>query len=173
MGAQRRKEEGGNKRERLHSIIKNEPGLTTSEIVKKSGFSRSVVRHHLNKLLREESIVIHQNGRSQHHFISGSITLHDQANLAHLREGPVRRVVLTIASHPKTTFTDLMGLLEMSPSSLHDNCKKLERLGLINRKKDGNTYFTITDPKLLHTLLTKIQSSLLDRLVDHFLDSWK
>jgi len=35
------------------------------------------------------------------------------------------------------------------------------------------TYFHVREPQMLHRLLTRIEASLLDRLVDRFLATWQ
>ncbi|HJN55622.1 MAG TPA: winged helix-turn-helix transcriptional regulator [Candidatus Poseidoniales archaeon] len=162
------------RRNTLLSLIQSDPGVTTAEIVRNSGLSRGVVRHHLRTLVESEQIVILQNGRQQHHFITGSLTSDDQSNLALLRQGTVRRALLLMALEPGIDFPSLLEKLDVAASTLSEICTRLTRLGLINRESRGRmTYFHVREPQMLHRLLTRIEASLLDRLVDRFLATWQ
>ena len=156
------------------SLIQTDPGVTTAEIVRSTNLARGVVRHHLRTLVESEQIVILQNGRQQHHFITGSLTSDERSNLALLRQGTVRRALLLMALEPGIDFITLHEKLDVAASTLSEICTRLTRLGLIIREnRDRRTYFHVCDPKMLHRLLTRIESSLLDRLVDRFLATWQ
>ena len=166
--------ESGDRRTILLSLIRDEPGLTTVEIIRSTGFARGVVRHHLRTLTESSEIVILQNGRLQHHFITGTLTPDDQSNLALLRQGTVRRILLSIALEPIIDFSTLHTRLDVAASTLSEICTRLTRLGLINREVRGRmTYFRVHDPKMLHSLLMRIEGGLLDRMVDRFLETWQ
>lgn len=158
----------------LRELIHAEPGMTTAELVRETGFARSVVRHHLRNLLAIGDVVMYQSGRNQHHFAPDVLSVDEQANLALLRQGTVRRVLLTIALEPNIEFGDLGHRVEVADSTLSELCTRLERLGLLERDRRGRvSHFRVADPRLLHALLSRIRSGLLDRLVDRFLDTWQ
>jgi DNA-binding transcriptional ArsR family regulator len=63
--------------------------------------------------------------------------------------------------------------MDVSQSTLSETAGRLERLGLLQRRKEaGISYYRVEDLELLHRLLTIIQPSLMDRLVDQFLHTW-
>ena len=163
-----------NRRSSIFSLIQTDPGVTTAEIERGTSLARGVVRHHLRTLIESKQIVILQNGRQQHYFITGSLTSDDQSNLALLRQGTVRQALLLMALDPGINFTSLLEKLDVAPSTLSEICARLTRLGLIHRESRGRmTCFHVHDSKMLHRLLTRIEGNLLDRLVDRFLATWQ
>ena len=162
------------RRTRILSLIQADPGVTAAEIMRGTGLARGVIRHHLRNLIESEQIIILQNGRQQHYFIIGSLTPDDQSNLTLLRQGTVRQTLLLVALEPGIDFITLTEKLGVASSTLSEICTRLTRLGLINRdNRDGMTCFHVHNPHMLHRLLTKIESNLLDRLVDRFLATWQ
>ena len=162
-----------NRRRQILDLIESNPGLTIADIQRMTGLARGVVRYHISTLLSANDIEEHQDGRNTRFFWPGLLSSDEKANLSLLRHDRVRQVLLLVAMEPGVSFRALAELLEISLSTLSEMATRLERIGLLSRQRKGrSSSFSVPDTKLLHRLLKIIQPSLVDRLVDHFLDTW-
>ena len=121
------------RRQEIHRILGERPGLTLMELARATGMVRVVLQHHLRMLETHQVIVTRMEGRRRTYFLAGQIppppVLHGQAAL---RDASRKRIadLLAQAGRPLTQ-SDLSRELGLSQRLVSYHLSQLESAGLV------------------------------------------
>lgn len=124
-------------RQRILDIVRADPGIHASGILRRIGKESGVGEYHLGVLEREGFLTSVETPGSRRYFTTGTFTLADMRARAILREGQADRVFHIIVESPGINVTDLAARAGLSLAYTSRTVKRLHEAGLIERAQVG------------------------------------
>lgn len=125
------------RRAELYALVRSEPGIHLSDLVRRSGLGWGAALYHLAVLERTRVVVAQAEGGFKRYFPNGVHPRSEMARLAALRNAPARALFEAVRSGPGRSGRELAASLGMSPSTLARASLRLERAALIRRVRLG------------------------------------
>ncbi len=127
------------------------------------------LEYHLGQLQDAGLVTVLQEEHKR--FFPAEMDRRDKRVLAMLRQRLARHALLVLLDEGETTKTRLTERLDVAPSTLQYHLQHLSEAGLVVAERSGReAVFRIADPEAVVRLLVSYRSSLVDRLVDSFLE---
>jgi predicted transcriptional regulator len=162
-------------RKKVYSIIEKAPGLHFRELQRRSRMAVGALQYHLEVLEKAHLIKKGKKGKFVRYYSVRKPLEGEGENLMPLlRQEVVRRIAIFLLSRKRapanTTIAKAVGL---SPSTCTFHLKKLEEMGLVEKRKSHRkTLIYLKEPESVGNLLSAYRKSFLDELVDNFADIW-
>lgn len=126
------------RRAALYDMIQQNPGIRLTELSRGLGLAWGTCLHHLRKLRADRLITIQQLGRFKCYFVNGSGLSPDAMRAAVVVHGKtLQGVAAYIREHPQTSLQDLARALGISSPLAAFHVSKLERAGLVLKRRQG------------------------------------
>lgn len=125
-------------RAHIFDLIKAEPGISTKDIADRLNLAWGTVTHHLAKLEKRQFVVSKKYGKYRRYFANGAAA--DSAKkdlLAILKVPATAEVAHAIRDMPGLSQKEVSAQLGVSSSTVLWHVKRLERVSLVNRVRDG------------------------------------
>ncbi|HUR69518.1 MAG TPA: helix-turn-helix domain-containing protein [Candidatus Thermoplasmatota archaeon] len=156
-------------RRTLYQFIVRHPGKYLRELQRELGMAMGALEHHLREL--EAAGLVTVQNEEHKRFFSADLPRADKPILGQLRQALARRALVVLLTRGPCTKTALLDALGVSASTLNYHLKRLVETGIVEAGKEGReAVYAVRDPGTIVRLLSCYRSSLLDRLVDSFLD---
>lgn len=156
-------------RRRLYQHVVRNPGKYLRELQRDLDMAMGALEYHLGYLEQAGLVTVLHDGNKR--FFPTEMGRQDKRILAFLRQELPRRALLLVLEHGACTKARLVDALHVAPSTLNYHLKHLLEFGLLSVSKDGrDAVYRTPDPATLVRLLVAYRASLLDRLVDAFLE---
>ncbi|MHB8584346.1 MAG: winged helix-turn-helix transcriptional regulator [Thermoplasmatota archaeon] len=136
-------------RARVFDLIKSEPGISTKDIADRLDLAWGTVTHHLAKLEKRQFVVSKKYGKYRRYFANGAAA--DAAKkdlLAVLKVPATAEVAHAIRDSPGLSQKEVSVALGVSSSTILWHVKRLERVSLVNRVRDGKAIRYYPAPSL-------------------------
>jgi DNA-binding transcriptional ArsR family regulator len=124
-------------RDDILTTVRAEPGISASELGRRTECGWGTLVYHLSVLEREHLISSAREGRHRRFFSQDRINYSDKPALALLRNDAARRLVLAVQEKPGIIQKQLSRRLGLSPSTIAWHVGRLERAGLLVKEADG------------------------------------
>lgn len=159
-------------RRSIYDCIKEFPGIHLREIQRKLEMPMGLLEYHLLFLERNRLVSFEKEDRYKRFYPSKS-GIKNKAILSLLRQDIPRKIIILLLEGETARHGDLLGHLEISPSTLSFHLKKMVKAKVVHQEKKGRTrsYSVIDRETVIETLIT-YQDSFLDELVDRFAEMW-
>ncbi len=125
-------------RRRILELVREEPGISASELSRRVDVSWGTTIYHLNRLEDEHLVTSMREGRHRRFFQNGGTHAPDEREvLATLRNDTTAQVLDTVRSEPGLAQKEIAQRVDMSPSALAWHIKRLHEADLVTKERDG------------------------------------
>ena len=155
----------------LLEIINKNPGICYRDIQKLSGYPLGTLSNSLSNLERDSKIIVKRLKRRTHYFPL-HIPSEEFLVIINLRKETTKRIILFLLENKKATFSEIRNHSNKSPSTISITLTHLIENKIINRINGLEPYFELNDDNLVQNTLTRIDSSILDKLKDRMADTF-
>ncbi len=127
-------------RQTIHDIVASDPGVSLNEIVERVGLSRNAVAYHLAVFESEKTMTSVKDGKYRRYFINGGAYVNGAKNVvAAIKNEKTLDVIRYITEHPGVIQKDVCSAVGTSPSATSWHIRRLEKVGLVEKKREANT----------------------------------
>lgn len=126
------------RRSDIIELLRSDPGLTAQEVARRLDYSRTATVHHLETLTRTGQLLYVQNGQQRHYFPPDG-TERERVRIAVARDEGYADLLQLIDEAPGVTLAELTTRLHRSKPRLSRMVARLERLGVLARRREGRT----------------------------------
>jgi predicted transcriptional regulator len=137
------------------------------------GLPLGTVEYHIRELTRLELVSEREDGIYRRYYVAGQIGGVDRELLAALRQEIPRRIVMHLLLNPGLGFGAVREAFDISGSTLHYHLKKLEKRGILERRREGReTFFWVLNEREVAKVLLAHKKSFGDDLLDDWATTW-
>jgi len=148
-------------------IIQDTPGISLSNLMKKTGLETGVVTHYLDQL-EEEGVIKSQKKSKHRRYYHASVLEEEYPIIRNIRKPTKKEVLFRIIVEGSPSFKDLTLKIKKSPSTLSWNLSELIEEGVIEKcAKNGKEVYRVKDVALLKKTFQKEFTKIFDRSVEH------
>ena len=145
------------------------PGKYLRELQRELDMAMGALEYHLGNLENAGLVTVLQQEHKR--FFPAEMDRRDKRILSLLRQKLPRRALLVLLEKGPTTKGRLVEAVDVAASTLNYHLAHLVDVGLVTADRDGReAVYRLNDPGAVVRLLITYRSSLLDRLVDAFLE---
>ncbi len=130
-------------RKNIYEYIKLHPGEHLSRIMRTFKLSPGSITHHLNVLEKTGHIISHKDDKYRRFYVNGNgykaYTSGEDYKpvISVLKNSTTKKIVRFLLSNQKTNQKLLAKKLGIHPSTVNWHAKRLKKVGLLNRKRNG------------------------------------
>lgn len=121
----------------IYQLIQSEPGISTKDVADRLGLAWGTVTHHLNKLEKRRFVVSKKYGKYRRYFANGHGGTERKDEVATLRLDRTGDIAALIQARPGLTQKEVSELLGVSSSTILWHVKRLEKVDLVTKVRDG------------------------------------
>jgi predicted transcriptional regulator len=137
------------------------------------GIPLGTVEYHLRELVRLGMVTEREDGIYRRYYVAGQLGGVDRELIAALRPEIPRRIVMHLLLNPGLNFGQVKAAFDISGSTLHYHLKKLEKRGVIERRREGReTFFWVPNEREVAKVLLAHKKSFGDELLDDWASTW-
>lgn len=125
------------RRSQLYEVVRAEPGIHLSDLVRRSGLGWGAALYHLSVLEKSRVLVAHNEGGFKRYFANGVHHRAEQTRLVALRHEAAKALFEAVQAMPGRSGRELATALQLSPSTLARASDRLEDAGLVKRMRAG------------------------------------
>lgn len=159
-------------RRAIYDMICSRPGTFLRELERELGMQVGMLSYHLRVLAEAGMVRAEQEGNHLRYFPSDGFILNDRKALSYLRNRTSRAILIHLLDRGSMGFTELLGPVGVSKSTLSYHLKRLAAAGLITVKKGEGMTVTAKDPERLVNLLVWVREDLERDSADALVDIW-
>jgi predicted transcriptional regulator len=150
-------------------VIKENPGIRFSEIMRQTGLKNGVLSHHLAKIEQEGKAMVERTPRVARIYPCGIDN--NEANLIrYLRNPTVKRILVSLLNEG-LSFKEIHSATKKSQGTVSVYLKELTEAGIVNRRFiDMDLVFELDKPKVVREVIEKNKASLIERTADNISD---
>jgi len=142
-------------RKQIFNLISENPGLNISKIAEILNIETSLTIYHLRYLLKNDLINIVKERGYTRCYIKGEVGVEDKKILSILRQELPLKIVLFLLKNPFSKHKDILGFLDVAPSTLSYHLKKLMDKGIVDVHfvENGVGYVVISEKRIISFLI--------------------
>lgn len=159
-------------RRTIYEMIRSRPGTFLREMERELGMQVGMLSYHLRVLTEAGMIRAEQEGNHLRYFPADGFILNDRRALSHLRNRTTRTILMHVLDQGTVGFTELLGRVGISKSTLSYHLKRLAAAGLVVLKKRNGTTISVKDPERLMNLLIWVREDVERDAADALVDIW-
>lgn len=125
------------RREAIVELLRQDPGMTPSELAQTTGAGWGATMHHLTTLHKNGYVTTIDEGRKRHYFLLEQGNRQSRIHAIAERTPQMQVFVAAVAANPGTTLKDLTKVIGRGASGLSRTGRRLEELGLVEKRRDG------------------------------------
>lgn len=125
------------RRSQLYELVRAEPGIHLSDLVRRSGLGWGAALYHLGVLEKNRVLVAHDEGGFKRYFANGMHPREEMRRLVALRHEAAKALFDAVQAGPGRNGRELAATLGLSPSTLARASERLEEAGLVRRVRAG------------------------------------
>lgn len=125
------------RRNDLYELVRAEPGIHLSDLVRRCGLGWGAALYHLGVLEKSRVLVAHAEGGFKRYYANGAHGRAEMVRFAALRHDSARVLLEAVQSQPGRSGRELSQSLRLSSSSLARATGRLEGAGLLRRERAG------------------------------------
>ena len=155
----------------IYNHILEHPGLHFREISRKLKIPTSTLEYHLNYMKKRGLITASKQKKFIRFYAVENIGREEKKILDIIRQETPRRVILSMKIPNTVSFEYLLREMDMSPSTISYNLKKLVAAGIVEKIKVNNQVkFVLKDEEGLYDIFIRYNESLLDDFVNDLIE---
>lgn len=124
-------------RTQIYSFIKNNPGIHFRGICNSLNLSIGLAQYHLGLLTKAGLISTFRDWRYKRYFKSNKFTKREMSIISLLRHQTAERILSILLKKQHASHNELASKLSISSQALTYQMKRLEKVGFVQRTKDG------------------------------------
>ena len=160
-------------RQSIFEFVRDAPGTHLRGIQQAMQLPLGTVEYHLRELVRLELVTEREDGIYRRYYVAGQLGGLDRELIGALRQEIPRRIVMHLLLNPGLNFGQVREAFDISGSTLHYHLKKLEKRGILARRREGReTYFTVLNEREVAKVLLAHKKSFGDDLLDAWAATW-
>jgi len=160
-------------RRKIYEYVSRFPGSYFREIQKAIGLEVGTLEYHLDYLERRGILSSEVEAGRRRYYVSAQIPHEDKHIIGLMRQKVLRRIVVHLLLNPRSSFSELLSLVGISKSTLSFHLSKLVKAGVVKEERVGREkVYWIDDVDRISGVLITYKSSLLDDVVDRFVEVW-
>ncbi len=161
------------RRRKIFEYISKFPGTYLREMEKELSLSVGDLQYHLRQLEKGRMISSLEEGRRRRYFVNDEVRYINREILSLMRLKTPRRIVIFLLINPDSSFKEILAEFNFTKGALSFHLKKLLRVGVVIKgKREKESIFTIADPGRVSNILITYKSSIIDEVLDGFIDVW-
>jgi predicted transcriptional regulator len=135
-------------RDRLFQTVRTRPGVSPQELVETHSASWSTVMYHLRVLERHGLVIAVRDGRHRRYFeaASGRWANGRKLAMAAMCNPTTAELARMVHAEPGIVQRRLATRLNLAPSSVSWHIRRLERVALVERQRDGHRVRLVPGP---------------------------
>ena len=142
------------------------------EMERELGMQVGMLSYHLRVLTEAGMVRTEPEGNHLRYFPSDGFILSDRKALSYLRNRTSRAILIHLLDKGSMGFSELLGQVMVSKSTLSYHVKRLAAAGLIIVKKGQRTTVAVSDPQRMVNLLVWVREDLERDPADALVDVW-
>ncbi len=167
------RKQGPSTRQVVFEFVRDTPGMHLRGVQQRLGIPLGTVEYHLRELVRVGLVTEREDGIYRRYYVAGQLGGVDRELIAALRPEIPRRVVMHLLLNPGLNFGQVKSGFDISGSTLHYHLKKLEKRGIIERRREGReTFFWVPNEREVAKVLLAHKKSFADALLDDWAMTW-
>ena len=157
-------------REKILEYITKNPGVTFRRLAQELNIGIGNLQYHLRHLEKERKIISKKLGGKRYFFSADFEEEYKRLMIAISNESQ-RKILLLLAEGDKNQ-SEIAERLSLTPSTIIYHTKRLERLRIITKIKDGkNTVYSLNcDVDVLVHIIREYKPKIWDKLADKLID---
>lgn len=160
-------------RRQIYEYIKETPGAHLRKVHRGVALPFGQVLYHLAYLEKNGLIVVKKDGRFNRYFVKNLFRKEEKDMLAILRHDVPRRLAILLMFTPRLTHKDMLGYVDVSPSTLSFHLQKMVDAQILSKETQGReSFYWIADEKTCAKVLIMHRESFDSEVVDRFADVW-
>jgi DNA-binding transcriptional ArsR family regulator len=164
---------GPSTRQTIFEFVRDTPGMHLRGIQQELEIPLGTVEYHLRELVRIGLVTEREDGIYRRYYVAGQLGGVDRELIAALRPEIPRRIVMHLLLNPGLNFGQVKASFDISGSTLHYHLKKLEKRGVIERRREGReTFFWVPNEREVAKVLLAHRKSFGDELLDDWAATW-
>lgn len=150
-------------------LIKNNPGISYSDILRRTGFANGVLSHHLDKIEESGKITIMRSPRVARIYPCG-IENQEAVLIKNLRNPTIKKIIISLCDET-LSFKEVTKMVSKSQGTVSVYLKELTEQNIIIRMlHEGELVFRLADTDYVKMVISKHQTSLFERSADNISD---
>ena len=159
------------KREKICTVIRENPGLNYQSLLRHTGFVNGVLSHHLKRLETEGMLRAKRKGRTVWFFPVLSDPSKDWL-IINLRKETCKNILVFLLNKQAATFVEITQASRKSPATISYTLKHLVHNNVIKKIPGFQKKYSLCDPQLTKHLLDELDITPIDTMTDRFADSF-
>jgi predicted transcriptional regulator len=161
-------------RRRIYELIRKSPGIHFRELQKKLGIAVGNLQYHLDRL-EELGLIesVRENGYKRYYATTLRFSDEEKKIMSALRVRTEKLILIYLLINPFAKERELSKALNLSPSTISWHISKLVKLGIIDKVRNkAQLTLRIKDPEKVEKMLITYRETLIDKLVEGFVEVW-
>jgi predicted transcriptional regulator len=155
------------RKETILKIVQDVPGISLSELMKKTGLETGVITHYLSQL-EEQGVIKSQKATKHRRYYHASIPEEEYPIIRNVRKPTKKQILFKIIVAGTPSFKELTLKVNKSPSTLSWNLSELIDDGIIEKCiRNGTVCYRAKDMELFKRTFKKEFSKLFDKNIEH------
>lgn len=157
----------------IYDYIRETPGAHLRKVHRGVALPFGQVLYHLAYLEKHDLIVVKKDGRFNRYFVKNIFNAGEKDALAILRHDVPRRIAILLMFQPRLTHKDMLGYVDVSPSTLSFHLQKMVEASILAKETQGReSFYWVADEKTCAKVLIMHRESFDSEVVDRFADLW-
>lgn len=136
----------------IYNFIKDNPGIQFRGICNSLNLSIGVAQYHLGLLTKAGLLSIFRDGRYKRYFKSNKFTKREMSIISLLRHQTVERIFSILLKRQRASHNELASKLSISSQALTWQINRLQKVGFLQRTKNGSKTVYFLDEANASTL---------------------
>jgi predicted transcriptional regulator len=161
-------------RRRIYELIRKSPGIHFRELQRKLGIAVGNLQYHLDRL-EELGLIesVRENGYKRYYATTLRFSDEEKKIMSALRVRTEKLILIYLLINPFAKERELSKALNLSPSTISWHISKLVKLGIIDKVRNkAQLTLRIKDPEKVEKMLITYRETLIDKLVEGFVEVW-
>ena len=161
-------------RRRIYELIRKSPGIHFRKLQKKLGIAVGNLQYHLDRLEELGLIeVVKEKGYKRYYVTPLRFSDEEKKIMSALRVRTEKLILIYLLTNPFAKERELSKALNLSPSMISWHISKLVKLGIIDKVRNkAQLTLHIKDPEKVEKMLITYRETLIDKLVEGFIEVW-
>jgi len=159
-------------RRTIYEMVRSRPGTYLREMERELGMQVGMLSYHLRVLTEAGMIRAEQEGNHLRYFPADGFILNDRRALSYLRNRTSRSILIHVLDRGPMGFTELLGPVGVSKSTLSYHLKRLAAAGLLVIRRGEGMMISASDPERLVNLLVWVREDVERDSADALVDVW-
>jgi predicted transcriptional regulator len=150
-------------------LIEREPGIRYRELLRLTGLVNGVLSYHLSVLEKSGVIRVDRQSRMTRYY-PVNISEKESHMLGYVRHEPMRQIITFILQNDLSTFNEIVDYTKKAPSTISSHLKRLREASIVHVRYGEYQLYGLTDKELAAEVLSKYRSTLVDKVVDNYVE---